>query len=243
MDTLERYSELMKRTWNEKPKEIQVNGADLDPYALNLVDKAKKNEYLVHSFYGVNPRVFIWGIDYSLSNHDQEERLADIFGAAMKTGDVLLYEGNDPSELDMFTKNYGGLVGRLQPFFVENGIRVLNNDDIRLRNKEYLNDRNRIALRKSPDFKVDEEYLDSIRELFDLSRKKAGIICHNPFSGIVPIHERENVGSGTFREDAMIHQVLNLFDLQAGYVPDSLLDSGVPYLTFVPAKVTPIEGL
>jgi len=237
METIERYNELMRKTFHKQHVENPISTYDLDDYALHTIDVARANNYLTHNRYGRDPRVFIWSDtrNVGINQADQGSDLFNIFFSSMGEGDVLLSDTDGPFELDAkkaVAKDK--LISKLQGFFNNRDIRVMFNDNAELMDESYLINTKQVALADEGKFREgNSDYAEVTKDYLENLELRSLSMSNNNLSGIIPCYRGTNKGVRVDK-NARIHQIIGLAYLNLGCVTSALEKSGVSYVSFIP---------
>jgi len=240
MGAVQRYLENEKNFISFKagnPSNYLENLPKLDDFSEKVITLAQENGYVLHSKYGDNPRVFIFGMTHTDGWIDQEEHLEKLLPKIMNPDDLLMHEGRGPVEASYPNYHKEDLIGKLKRYFIDNDIRTIFNDD-KMKIGEFMVASNRLKLAKEKhnnDYSnpIVEEAVEVYIKSFD---NRDLNFCQHETAGIIPLIKGNSKNYKELNCSNKIFQVIGLLHIYNRVIQDCLEAEDVPYLVFVPSK-------
>tara|TARA_Y100000031_G_C8247579_1_gene398877 strand:- start:3840 stop:4616 length:777 start_codon:yes stop_codon:yes gene_type:complete len=222
----------------EEPQDLDVDLAKLNEFSRELISTARENRYVVHSAYGKNPRVFVFGYYHVSGFPDQYTELARIFESHMRSPDILLLEGEDPCGVDYDDKGITNpLILKLKEVFKKRDIRTLFNDNTDLKNRAKLSTS---VLEKfkneNPGYVNEPGFLELASEYVAAWRNRDNHFCENKLTGIVPFIDGTTKNYKPPSQDANFFQAFGAAHVYADIVGQCLRSNDVAHMMFVPKE-------
>ncbi|MFC1697940.1 hypothetical protein ACFL1H_06380 [Nanoarchaeota archaeon] len=194
----------------------------------DIIAYSESQNYDIHSKFGDNPRLFIYGYTHPNQKMVQEDELFNILSKFAQSGDMLAMEGKGPSEVAYDGYFRDDLIGKLKQIFINKGVRTIHND-----NKEIivqfmlLSNKYKIAKEKN------DPNLEKIKSEYDqIQIKRDDNFCLHESTGIVHlINGTANIWKPLEND---LYQLLGAGHLMDGQIYNQLKNNNISYISFLP---------
>ena len=217
------------------PVEIDLDVSFADDRAIRVHQSARENGFALTEQIGPTPQVYLFGCSHSRHRFDQEAHLINVFGNTMQAGYIHLSEGSGPLKLSYDLHSHtDDLIGTLKPFFIDNKIQTMYNDDL-----GYMVDHSHAtaALNRfislHPDYDTHPDYPAIADLCATMMRRRDHSMTDNDLTGIIPLVQGRADGQEPLAPDSRIYQVFGLCHAYAGTITNRLKDAGIGYLSFI----------
>lgn len=236
MAVTQTFAELEKRLTSE-PKEPQIDVDSLDAFSNQLLEIARENGYILHSYYGRKPRVVLLGFSHRGNKINQESELATILLSSLSYGDIINHEGRGPIEVAYEGYHRNDLIGKLKEFLSANDIRVIFNDNNMLLG-EFMMASNRLKIAKEEHGKNMNNpcYVEAINNYMQALQNRDYNFCLHESCGIVPLIKGDANNYKQLPPDSRIFQLTGILHVHSGNMHKCLEDANISYIALIPNK-------